>query len=87
MLRAMKMLVFGVCFLSSCFVSAQVVRESGTSETVKIGADGRLSYGADSKGNRLPDFSHVGYHSGEKAIPDVPVQMTVERTLWLPRVW
>ena len=32
----------------------------------------------DPKGNRLPDFSHVGYHSGERAIPHVPVKITLE---------
>ena len=26
---------------------------------------------------RLPDFSHAGYYSGEKAIPDLPTTMNV----------
>lgn len=34
---------------------------------------GRLTYHADEEGNRIVDFSHAGYHSGEKEIPNVPV--------------
>ncbi len=58
--------------------SAQLIVEQGRSETVRAGADGRLVYAADAKGNRLPDFSYVGYQSGEKAIPTLPVKMTLE---------
>lgn len=66
-----------MCFTLSSFAQAQVVKESGTSKTVAVGSDGKLVYAKDAKGNRLPDFSNVGYHSGEKAIPNVPVQVTV----------
>lgn len=31
----------------------------------------RLIYGKDEKGNRLPDFSRVGYGGGDEAIPEV----------------
>jgi hypothetical protein len=55
-----------------------VIRETGESRTVFLGADGRLVYAVDAKGNRLPDFSYVGYHLGERAIPDVPVQVTLQ---------
>ena len=34
---------------------------------------GKLSYGTDAQGNRVPDFSSVGYHAGDRAIPVVPV--------------
>ncbi len=54
-----------------------VIRETGTSRTVYAGADGRLVLAVDERGNRLPDFSHVGYHQGERAIPDVPVRLTL----------
>lgn len=52
---------------------AGVIVERGTSTVVGPGADGRLMYSKDKQGNRLPDFSYVGYHSGERAIPGVPV--------------
>src|SRR5262245_28704664 len=43
---------------------------------VYSGADGRLVYAADARGNRIPDFSHAGY-AGGAAIPDVPVRVVV----------
>jgi len=41
-------------------------------------ANGRLTYGADAQGNRVPDFSQVGYHNGDAAPPDLPVAATVK---------
>lgn len=43
---------------------------------VRVAADGRLTYTADSHGNRVPDFSHAGYGGGA-AISDVPVRTVV----------
>ena len=45
--------------------------------SVKPGADGRLVYEADARGNRVIDFSHAGYGGGGRAIPDVPVKIYV----------
>ena len=56
---------------------AKTIAESGTSKLFSIDANGKLLYTKDAKGNRLPDFSYVGYHSGEKTIPNVPVKMTL----------
>ncbi len=42
------------------------------------GDDGRLVYTPDYRGNRIPDFSHVGYKSSEEPVPDVPVVMILE---------
>lgn len=47
---------------------------------IYTGANGQLQYTPDSLGNRIPDFSYCGYASGEKAIPDVPVKITVPVT-------
>lgn len=41
------------------------------------GADGKLVYDRDSRGNRIPDFSHAGYGGGGVALPDVPVRVVV----------
>jgi arylsulfatase A-like enzyme len=38
---------------------------------------GRLRYAVDSRGNRVPDFSHCGYMAGDTPIPDAPVKITV----------
>lgn len=35
--------------------------------------NGKLVYAEDKEHNRIPDFSHAGYHSGQRALPDVPV--------------
>ena len=57
---------------------AQTIVERGTSKVCSLDSSGKLIYSKDKKGNCLPDFSHAGYHSGERAIPDVPVRMTLE---------
>ena len=40
--------------------------------------NGRLVYGNDQYGNRVPDFSAVGYETGLEPIPDVPVKATID---------
>jgi hypothetical protein len=35
-------------------------------------------YSKGTKGNRFPDFSYVGYDTGERAIPHVPVRTPLE---------
>ena len=39
--------------------------------------EGVLSYSADERGNRVPDFSHCGYDNANSDIPDVPVRIVV----------
>ncbi|MGE9312568.1 hypothetical protein ACLOAU_13050 [Niabella sp. CJ426] len=48
------------------------------SKLVELKPDGRLVYKPDSKGNILPDFSRVGYETGNVAIPEIPVARTIE---------
>jgi hypothetical protein len=48
------------------------------SQLVYPGPDGRLIYVSDELGNRIPDFSQVGYLTGTVEPPDVPVKATVE---------
>ena len=43
-----------------------------------LNSSGKLVYPKDLKGNHLPDFSYVGYHSGERAIPPVSVKVALE---------
>jgi Family of unknown function (DUF6298) len=39
-------------------------------------SDGRLVYATDTRGNRVPDFSHAGY-AGGSPMPDVPIRVVV----------
>src|ERR1035437_421901 len=40
-------------------------------------SNGKLTYTPDEKGNIIPDFSRVGYHQGDKEIPDIAVVKTI----------
>ncbi len=71
-------IMFGIWIAMACAVQAQLIMEKGQGKTVRIGTEGRLVYAEDTRGNRLPDFSCAGYHSAEKAIPDVPVKMRLQ---------
>jgi hypothetical protein len=51
--------------------------QTGSSAWVRIGTNGKLQYTPDAKGNRLPDFSMVGYRNGNEAIPNVAVVKTL----------
>jgi hypothetical protein len=44
---------------------------------ISLGADGRLTYTSDSRGNRIPDFSYCGYKNSEQLIPTIPVKVVV----------
>lgn len=52
-----------------------VERDAG--RLFRIDLSGRLVYLQDGKGNRQPDFSWVGCHSGDRVIPEVPVRITL----------
>ncbi|ULL15261.1 hypothetical protein DVH26_12930 [Paenibacillus sp. H1-7] len=41
-------------------------------------AEGRMVYLPDYRGNRLPDFSGVGYMGGGVELPELPVKVTLE---------
>ncbi|CAG7617289.1 hypothetical protein PAESOLCIP111_02006 [Paenibacillus solanacearum] len=49
-----------------------------SSKAAYVNERGRMTYLPDYRGNRLPDFSGVGYSGGGVAIPDVPVMATLE---------
>lgn len=48
-----------------------------TSGTWLAMKDGRLAYGQDPQGNRIPDYSFAGYEGGGMALPKAPVKVTV----------
>ena len=65
--------------LSVLLVSMLAMAAFGqTTSLVSIDGKGRLTYKPDSKGNVIPDFSYVGYHHSERAIPEVPVRRSIK---------
>ena len=66
-----KIFFFCFCLLNVSHVLAQ------TTTLVSLDSTGKLAYTADAKGNKIPDFSGVGYKNGEVAIPTVAVVKTV----------
>jgi len=48
-----------------------------TSSLISLGMDGKLVYTADAKGNKIPDFSGVGFRNSETPIPFISVVKTV----------
>src|SRR5687767_8806150 len=63
--------------ISILFLSFAFKKTAWQSRFVQLKKDGSLNYVADDKGNIIPDFSRVGYYSGDKSIPDVPLVKTV----------
>jgi hypothetical protein len=49
----------------------------GTSKWAYLGADKKLHYGIDGRGNRIMDFSHAGYKGGGVSLPSVKVARTL----------
>ncbi|WP_438348458.1 discoidin domain-containing protein [Paenibacillus sp. FA6] len=49
----------------------------GHSQIAFLGKDGNMVYIGDYRGNRILDFSNVGYKGGGVKIPDVPIKATV----------
>ncbi|MFI1400658.1 hypothetical protein [Streptomyces sp. NPDC020681] len=69
-----------VASLCSMFfqASAQPISADGAASSDWVSfRGGKLSYRADAQGNRVPDFSSVGYRGGDASIPDLPVVATL----------
>jgi hypothetical protein len=53
--------------------------DPGAAPTSWVGfTGGHLTYGSDSQGNRVPDFSYAGYGNGKTTIPVAPVVVTLQ---------
>jgi hypothetical protein len=72
-----KTAIFVGLVLAVFLLLVQIPKPARANEHVSLNHSGRLEYAKDAKGNHIPDFSQVGYHSGEKDIPDVPVRLTL----------
>jgi len=65
------------------FIALALLIKTGLGQTwqskfVTLTTSQKLNYSADAEGNTIPDFSKVGYASGEKKIPDIAVVEMVE---------
>ena len=67
---------FSVWLLGAALL-AGAAQAQPTSALLRPDAQGHLTYVPDSRGNVVPDFSAVGYRSGDVPIPTVPVVLTL----------
>ncbi|MFD1316377.1 hypothetical protein [Namhaeicola litoreus] len=76
-----KTLIYLLTFFTASYVPsnlyAQATSESEKNKFFEFNVAGILVYKQDEKGNSLPDFSYVGYQAGEKALPTLPVKITI----------
>lgn len=67
-----------ILFISTiAFYSFGTAQQVWQSEYVVFSGSEKLIYNADAEGNVIPDFSRVGFASGDLAIPEVPVMEIV----------
>ncbi len=71
----MKRILFIFTFLQ--FVFNGFSQQTWQSKFVQLDENQNLVYFPDEQGNIIPDFSSVGYESGEKEIPDVHTVETI----------
>ena len=72
-------LVLGALFLS--LIASQPSAAQGPDRSQRFlypSTNGQLVYAPDSLGNRVPDYSHCGFQSGNAPIPDVQAKILVE---------
>jgi len=79
MIMMKRTLLIGSLFLTLAFKAD--IQQAGEPGLVSVTLDGQIKYNPDKKGNIIPDFSRVGYHQGDKEIPDVKAVRTVSANL------
>jgi hypothetical protein len=65
-----------ICKINIIFLSNMLFAQllfGQTTSLISVGTNGRLVYTTDINGNKIPDFSGVGYMNGEVAIPTIAV--------------
>lgn len=68
-MKVKAVLIARILFFIPFVVSAQ----QSQFNLLKLAKDGKLTYTPDANGNIIPDFSAVGYHQGNKTIPEIKV--------------
>ena len=69
--------LLALALMLSFSANAQGDKAKKPEPPVFLTKEGKLQYTPDGQGNRIPDFSYAGYKSGNEAIPDVAVKVTV----------
>ena len=77
MLRPLTAPTSRFALVALLFSALPVASQPWQSALVSDGPDGRLAYAPDAEGNRVPDFSRVGYRGGGVPLPDVAAVETV----------
>ena len=77
MQKLIPILVF-LIFLTCYEVGVDKIDSKNELDYMSISEAGNLVYYEDGKGNKIPAFTFVGYQSGEKPIPNVPISITLE---------
>jgi hypothetical protein len=75
--QLLKMILAKLLCFAFQVLSLSSSDDSGTESTVVTLVDSSLIYTLDDMGNRVPDFSRVGYHYGDDPLPNVPVVGTL----------
>lgn len=65
-----------ICVLLVTFSAAAYGQNNWQSSRVFY-QNGKLIYGTDNEGNRIPDFSYAGYKNSEVEIPFIPAVLTI----------
>lgn len=63
--------------MATFLIAAWVLEAQSASKWVYFGSNGKLEYRADSRGNRIMDFSSAGYRGGGVQLPAAPVVKTL----------
>ena len=75
--KLILLVAFFHLFGMNCFSANTVAPKVKPIPPIVLGADAHLSYTADIKGDRVPDFSWCGYMNSQQAIPTLPVKVIV----------
>ena len=78
MKKLISFLIFFFIFQSCSNEVKDKTKSKNELDYISLSKTGNLVYHEDEKGNKIPDFSYVGYHSGEKPIPEIPTLITLD---------
>lgn len=63
--------------IAASTLTSQAATPAGASGSWITFANGKLTYGTDSNGNRIPDYSYAGYGLGAVPLPTIATKVTV----------
>jgi hypothetical protein len=72
---------FLLALLGSAFLANTLPLTAQTNTWVNVGTDGKLVYKTTAKGDKVPDYSGVGYRNSEEEIPDLLSTLPADRII------